>query len=433
MASVEILGGLERRLHSVLPQQQVRAEVETRLQRLGQTAKMPGFRPGKVPLSVLQQQYGTQMHQEVLGEHLQRAFEQEAKEQNLKVAGYPNFELKGNAQAEQLEYSATFEVYPEVVIGSLSNETVERVSHELTDADVEQTLLNLRKQHLIFDATDRAAQQEDRVRIDFTGTLDGRVFEGGEGKDVQVVLGDKQMLPDFEQALIGMKAGETKTFDLTFPADYRGTEVAGKQTHFSVTVHQVEAPRLPELDAEFAKTLGVADGNVDKLKQDVRASLAREVNNRVKSRNKEAAMDALLRAGRLDAPKALVTWEVQGLMQQATQDMEQRGITVPKGMTFSPEPFVERAQKRVKLGLLLAKLVEQHQMAAKPEQVQALIQEYAKNFEQPEQVVSWYASDKTRLQEAENLVLEDNVVAWVMANALIVDKTPGFDELMKNN
>lgn len=433
MASVEILSGLERRLNASIPQQQLRAEVESRLKRLGRNAKVHGFRPGKAPLHVLQQQYGVQVHQEVLGESLQRSFEQEAKAQNLKVVGSPNFELKGDVLAEQVEYSATFEVYPEVKIGNVGSETVERVSYALSEADVDNTLLNLRKQRAVFERADRAAQNEDQVRIDFTGKLNGEVFAGGEAKDYLVVLGAGRMLPDFEKAIIGMKAGETKSFDMTFPADYHGKDVAGKQVTFTVTVHQVDAPRLPELDAEFAKAMGVADGDLSKLRQDVRNSLENEVKRRVKARNKDNAMEVLLRAGQLEAPKTLVEWESQNLMQQTVQDMEQRGMKMPKGMGFPPELFAERAQKRVKLGLLLGQLVEEHKLGAKPEQVKALIQEYAQSFEQPEQVVRWYAADPARMKEVENLALEDNVVAWVMGAAKVVDKAASFDELMENN
>ncbi len=431
MASVETLGALERRLNASIPQQAVRAEVETRLKRLGRTAKVHGFRPGKVPFKILEQQYGPQVHQEVLGESLQRAFAAEAKSQNLKVVGSPSFELKTHdLNAEQVEYSATFEVYPEVALGSLSGETVERVSYTLTDADVDNTLDTIRKQRAVYEAADRAAQNDDQVRIDFTGKLNGEVFQGGEAKDFAFVLGAGRMLPEFEQAIVGMKAGETKSFDMTFPENYHGKDVAGKQVTFTITMHQVEAPRLPEVDAEFARALGVADGDVAKLKSGVRADLEREVKRRVKVRNKEAAMDALLKVGQLDLPKTLVEWESHNLAQQSMQDMEQRGMKIPKGMALPPELFAERAEKRVKLGLLLGKLVEQQGLEAKPEQVKAMIQEFAQGFEQPEQVVRWYAADPSRMREVENLVLEDNVVAWVHGAAKVVDKAVTFDELM---
>ncbi len=431
MASVETLGALERRLNASIPQSAVRGEVESRLKRLGRTAKVHGFRPGKVPFKVLEQQYGTQVHQEVLGETLQRAFAAEAKTQNLKVVGSPSFELKTHdLNAEQVEYSATFEVYPEVAIGDLSGETVERATFTLSDADVDNTLATIRKQRAVYEPAARAAQNDDRVVIDFAGKLNGEAFQGGEGKDFTVVLGGGRMLPDFENAMLGMKAGETKSFDMTFPADYHGKDVAGKQVTFTITVHKVEAPRLPEVDAEFARALGVADGDVEKLKAGVRADLAREAQRRLKVRNKEAAMDALIKVGQVELPKTLVEWESHNLMEQSVREMEQRGMKIPKGMSLPPELFAERAEKRVKLGLLLSKLVEQHSLEAKPEQVKAMIQEFAQGFEQPEQVVRWYAADPARMREVENLVLEDNVVAWVHGAAKVVDKAVGFDELM---
>ncbi len=433
MASVESLGALERRLNASIPQQKVRGEVESRLKRLGRTAKVHGFRPGKAPFKILEQQYGASVHQEVLGESLQRAFADEVKAKNLKVVGSPSFELKNaDPAAEQVEYSATFEVYPEVTLGDLSGETVARTVYTLTDADVEQTIATLRKQRAVFEPVARAAQNEDQVRLDFSGKLNGEEFEGGAAKDFAVVLGRGRMLPDFEKAIIGMKAGETKSFDMTFPADYHGKDVAGKQVTFTITVHAVEGARLPELDAEFAKALGVADGDVNKLTAEIRSNLEQEVARRIKVRNKDAAMDVLAKVSQLELPKVLVDWETQNLMQQTMHDMEQRGMRIPKGMGLPPDMFAERAQKRVKLGLVLSKLVEQHNLGAKPDQIKALIMEFARGYEQPEQVLRWYAADAARMKEVENLVLEDNVVAWVMGAAKVVDTPIGFDELMGN-
>jgi trigger factor len=433
MASVESLGALERRLNATIPQQQVRGEVETRLKRLGRTAKVHGFRPGKAPFKILEQQYGPQVHQEVLGESLQRAFADAIKSQNLKVAGSPSFELKNaDPAAEQVEFSATFEVYPEVKLGDLSGETVERTVFTLSDADVESTINTMRKQRAVFEPASRAAQDGDQVRIDFTGKLNGAVFEGGEAKDFSLVLGQGRMLPEFEKGVTGLKAGESRSFDLTFPENYHGKDVAGKQVVFTVTVHAVEAPRLPEVDAEFARSLGIADGDVAKLQSEVRTNLEREVSRRIKVRNKESAMDALAKVCQLDLPKVLVEWEAESLAQQMVHDMEQRGMRMPKGMQLPTDMFTERAQKRVKLGLILGKLVEQHNLGAKPEQIKAMIMDYAQGFNEPEQVVRWYAADPARMKEVESLVLEDNVVTWVMNAAKVADKSVGFDELMGN-
>lgn len=433
MSQVETLGGLQRRLNASIPQQQLRGEVENRLKRLGRTAKIHGFRPGKAPLKVLEQQYGRAVQQEVLGDSLQRTFAEAAVANKLQVAGYPQFELKtADLNAPEIEFSATFEVYPEVVIGDIGSQSVTRAIYNLTDADVEATLHNLRKQRAQFRPTERAAQNEDQVKIDFSGTLNGEKFEGGEAKDFMVVPGAGRMLPDFEAAIVGMKAGETKSFDMTFPTDYHGKDVAGKQVTFTVTVHSVSEPVLPDVDAEFARSLGVADGDVEKLKQDIRDNIGREAQRRVKVRNKEAAMDALLAVAQLDTPKALLDGEAQRLMEQTLQDMAARGLKIPQGMKLPVEMFHERAEKRVKLGLILAELVNQHGLTAKPEQVDALIEEYAVSFERPDEVRRWYRAEPSRLREIENLVLEDNVVAWVMAGAKVTEQPVTLNELMGN-
>lgn len=434
MSNLETLSGLQRRLNASIPQQQLRGEMEARLKRIGRTAKVHGFRPGKVPFKVLEQQYGPSVQQEVLGESLQRTFAEAAVSNKLQVAGYPQFEIKtADLNAPQIEFSATFEVYPEVELGSIAGETVSRVSFTLGDADVEDTINNLRKQRAEFKKTERAAQNDDQVRMDFTGKLDGVVFDGGEAKDLALVLGAGRMLPDFEKAIVGMKAGETKSFDMTFPADYHGKDVAGKQVTFTITVHAVEAAHLPEVDAEFAKSLGMADGDVSKLKAEIRDNIGREAERRVKARNKDNAMDVLLKLAQLEVPKALLESEAQRLMQQTMQDMEARGMKIPKGVQLPTDMFAERATKRVKLGLILAELVKKHDLQAKPEQVKALVQEQAQSYEHPEEVVRWYSSDPARLREVENLVLEDNVVAWVMAGAKLSDQAVTLNELMGSN
>lgn len=434
MSNVETLSGLQRRLSASISQQQLRGEMEARLKRIGRTAKVHGFRPGKVPFKVLEQQYGPSVQQEVLGESLQRSFAEAAIANKLQVAGYPQFEIKtADLNAPEIEYSATFEVYPEVVVGDISGESVSRVTYALSESDVEETINNLRKQRAEYKKADRAAKDGDRVRIDFTGKLNGVVFEGGEGKDYTLVLGSKRMLPDFEKAMDGMKAGETKSFDMTFPADYHGKEVAGKLVTFTITMHAVEEPHLPEVDAAFAKSLGSADGDVEKLKQEIRDNIGREAQRRVKERNKESAMNVLLKVAQLELPNALLEHESERLMQQTMQDMEARGVRIPKGMPMPKDLFAERASKRVKLGLILAELVKKHELQAKPEQVKALIDEYAQSYERPEEVVRWYHADPSRMQDVENLVLEDNVVAWVMAGAKVSDQAATLNELMGSN
>lgn len=432
MSSVETVSALERRLNASIPQQIIRGEVAARLKKIGRTAKIAGFRPGKIPAKILEQHYGAQAQQEVVGEALQRSFDEAVQTNSLRVAGYPQFEVKTNdLSADPIEYSATFEVYPDVVMGDLSGEALERVSCELTQADVDSTIMTLRKQRAIFEPADRAAQSGDQVRIDFTGRLDGEIFQGGEAKDYPFVLGAGRMLPEFEAAVTGMKAGETKSFDMTFPPDYHGKDVAGKQVNFTIVLHKVEAPRLPEVDAAFAEAVGIEGGDVSKLESEVRTNLQREVTRRLKLRNKEAAVEALLKVAGFDVPRSLVEWEARNLMQQTAQDMESRGMKM-QDMALPPELFIERAERRIKLGLVFADLAQKCDLKAKPEQVRVLVEDYAQSFDDPEDVVRWFYANPAQLQEIENLVLEENIVNWTMGQAKTVDKAILFNELMGN-
>jgi len=432
MSSVETVSALERRLNASIPQQAIRGEVAARLKKIGRTARISGFRPGKIPAKILEQHYGAQARQEALGDALQHSFAEAVQLNNLRVAGYPQFEIKTNdPNADLIEYSATFEVYPEVAMGDLSGETVECLVYELTQADVDGTIATLRKQRAVFESVDRAAQTEDQVRIDFVGRLDGEIFQGGEAKDYPFVLGVGRMLPEFEAAILGMKAGETRSFDMTFPDDYHGKNVAGRQVTFTITLHRVEEPKLPEVDADFAESIGITDGDVGKLESEIRANLQREVESRLKARNKEAAMEALLKVVLFDLPKSLVEWEVQNLMQQAMRDMESRGMKV-KDVRLPPELFTERAIKRIKLGLIFAELAQKHDLRAKPEQVRALVDGYAQSFDRPEEVVNWLYANPSQLQEMENLALEGNVANWITGQTKSTDKAASFKELMGN-
>ncbi len=432
MTSVETVSALERRLSAKIPQQAVSSQVADRLKRIGKTAKIAGFRPGKIPGKILEQYYGTEARREALGDALQKSFVEAVEAQSLKVAGDPEFTVKTNDwNADEIEYSATFEVYPEVVLGDVSGISVVRSNYELSDADVDSTIATLRKQRATYAAVTRKAENEDKVTIDFAGTLDGKPFEGGEAKDYPVTLGSGRMLKEFEDAIVGMNIGETKSFDMTFPENYHGKDVAGKKVTFQITLKSVEAQVLPELDAEFAKSVGIADGDVSRLKDEVRSNLAREAARRLKGRNKDAAMDALLNVAQFDLPRALVEWEMHNLMRQTAEEMEQRGM-MKKGSHLPPELFRERAEKRVKLGLILADLVEKHQLKAAPEKVRALVEDYAQNFEHPEEVVRWHYAEPSRYQELENLALEENVVDWVMARAKVTDQVLSFADLMGN-
>jgi len=432
MSSVETVSALERRLNASITQQALSGQIAARLKHFGRTAKISGFRPGKIPTKILDQHFGAQARQESLSDIVQRSFAEAVQANALKVAGDPSFEITtNNLDADEIEYSATFEVYPEVVMGDVGGVSVERATYELSQTDVDNTIATLRKQRATYEAVTRAAQNDDKVVIDFVGKLDGVVFQGGEAREYPVTLGSGRMLPEFEAAIAGMNIGEVKSFDMTFPENYHGKDVAGKQVTFTITLNSVEAPVLPEVDAEFAKSVGVAEGDVVKLEQEIRSNLEREVTRRLKGRNKEAAMDALLKVAQFDLPKALVQWESQRLMQQTAQEMEQRGMTT-KNMQLPLELFRERAEKRVKLGLILADLVEKFDLKAQPEKVRVLIEDYAQSFDHPEDVVRWYYADPARYQEIENLVLEENAVDWVFSRAQVTDKAVVFAELMGN-
>lgn len=426
---LENLGALKRRLDVTLPQSQIEAEVESRLKRIARTARMHGFRPGKVPLKVIAQTYGPQVRQEVLGDAVQKSFAEAVRERNLRVAGFPHFEPKPSLESgADFQYSAIFEVYPEVQLGDLSGVTIERPVHEVTEADVDQTIEVLRKQRMTFAPVEREAARGDRLTIDFQGTLDGQPFEGGQGEGVTVILGEGRLFPEFEDNLAFLKAGETKRFEVRFPEDDHGKEVAGKTVVFEVTVRAVEEPRLPPVDADFAKALGIADGDVEKMRSEIRANVEREVRQRLQARLKERVMEALLAVASLELPQALVEAEQHRLADAARRDLEGRGVRV-QGAPLPLEMFADQARRRVKLGLILAELVKTHGLHARPEQVRAIVEDFAQSYERPEEVVKWYYSKPERLNDAEALALEENVVRWALGQARVVDKPFGFDEL----
>jgi trigger factor len=430
-ANLENLGTLERKLSVALPAAEIDNEVENRLKRLSRTVKMHGFRPGKVPFKVVVQQYGPQVRQEVLGDAMQKSFGEAVRQQNLKVAGYPRFELNPPADgAGQFRYSATFEIYPEVVVGDISNAAIERPLLEVSEAEVDKTLGIMRKQRVRFEPADRAAQEGDRATIDFRGTIDGAEFQGSSAQGQAVVLGAGRLLPDFESNLVGMKAGGTKVFDVRFPDDYHGKEVAGKTARFDIAVKQVAGPVLPEVDADFAKSLGVADGDLAKMRAEIRANLEREVKAKLKIRVRDQVIQALLDATQIDAPKSLVQMEVQRMVAGARQELAARGVQVKDDMPMPTDLFESQAQRRVSTGLILGELLKAHNLYPRPEQVRALVEEQAQSYERPQEVVQWFYAEPERLRDIESVVAEENVVTWALGVAKVADKPIEFDELM---
>ena len=424
MANVETLGALERRVSMTLPADEIERQVDARLKQLARNVKMPGFRPGKVPMKLVAQTYGPQVRSEVMSDAVQKAFSEVVKEANLKVAGYPRIERKND-----FEFSATFEIYPEVKVGDISGKAIERPQVTVDDAAVEKTISILRKQRTTYAAAGRPARDGDRLTVDFEGTIDGNPFAGGSAQNFAFALGEGRMLPEFDAAARGLSAGEEKSFPLKFPDDYHGKDVAGKEATFRITVKSVNEPRLPEVDAEFAKSLGVADGDVAKMKSEIRGNVEREAAKRIEARVKAQALQALLDATPLELPKSLVEMETQSLMQRAAADLQARGIK-PEQMPFQPAAFEEPAKRRVALGLIIGELARAEALQPKPAEVRALVEQEAQTYESPAEVVKWFYMQPQRLSEMEGVALEANVVKWVLSKANVVEKTIPFDDLM---
>jgi trigger factor len=423
---------LERKINMSVVAADVEKNVAVRLARMARTVKMPGFRPGKVPMKIVEQQYSAQARSEAFTEAVQQAFGAAVREQNLRVAGFPKIEPAESTEPGKVFFSATFEVYPEIVSADLSGKTLERSVLTVGDAEVEKTLEVLRKQRVSYVAADKAAAKDDRIVMDFRGTREGEAFDGGTAEDFPVVLGAGALLPEFETNVEGLKAGDSKTFSLTFPEDYQAKDLAGTTVQFEVKIKSVEAPVLPELSADFAKSLGVPSGDVEQLKADVKSNLEREVKKRLQARVKNEVMNLLLETHEFDVPSALVEQESQRMAEEARANLASRGMNV-KDIPVEPAWFADQAVRRVRLGLVVAEIVKKNELYAKPEQIRAVVEEQAQSYEDPADVVRWYYSDTQRLAQVEALVVEDNVVDWVLGVAKVSDKAVEFDELMATN
>lgn len=429
---VETLDGLERRIEVSVALADVETQVKQELKKVARTAKAPGFRPGKVPMAMLERSHGPGVRYDVINQEVGRALDTSLTATGLRIAGSPSLESKTEGVPEgTLTFLATFEVYPDIELPEIATIEVNKSVCAVSDADIDRTVNILREQRAQYVGEQgRAAQDDDQVKIDFVGKIDGVAFEGGTGEDFPFVLGKGRMLGEFEQAVRGMKAGEEKTFPLTFPEDYPGKEVAGKTAEFTVNVKEVGRPELPEVDAEFAKSLGQAEGSVEKLLTDIRQNIERELESRLSARTKNSVMKALLERADFDVPKSLVNGEIENRVAAARQELAQRGLPNADTVPIPPETFSEEAQRRVKLGLMIGELINKAGLQAKPEQVRAKIEKLAMNYEQPAQVVSYYLSDKQRRAEIEAIVLEDNVVDHVLAQAKVTDEPVAFEELM---
>ena len=430
--TVETLEKLERKITLTLPTSVIQNEVNTRLKRLARQVKVDGFRPGKVPMNIVAQRYGYSVHYEVMNDKVGEAFSVAANEANLRVAGQPRISEKEQPSETEMAFDAIFEVYPEVVIKDLGQAEVETLQTHVTDEAIDKTVEILRKQKRTFAqrALDAAVAKDDRVTVDFVGKIDGEPFDGGRAEDFQCVVGEGQMLKEFEEAVVGMKIGESKTFPLSFPEDYQGREVAGKTADFMVTLKKLEATHLPEVTNELAKSLGVADATVDALRADIRKNLEREVKYRLLGRNKQAALDALVSRAELDLPNSIVQSELDRMAQGAREELKQRGIKDADKAPIPDEVFRPQAERRVRMGLVVSEVVRMHNLQATPDQIKAHVEELAASYEKPAEVIRWYYSDNRRMAEVEAIVIENNVTSYVLSLVKPKVKEVSFDELM---
>lgn len=430
-SQLEQLGNLQRRLSLAVPLAQVEQQVDKRLREIGRTARLPGFRPGKVPARMIAQNYGPQVQSEVLGDSVNKVLTDAINELKLRVAGQPSIERKEGGPDTEFGFTATFEVYPDISVGDVSNLTLERVACDVSDVEVDRTLEVLRKQRATWTDSTAAAKDGDRVTMDFVGTLDGVEFEGGKADDFPFELGQGRMLPDFETGVRGAASGDRRRFDVAFPADYGSANLAGKTAQFEVLIKKIETPVLPALDAEFAKQLGIADGDLVKMRAEVRSNIEREVAQRTRQRTKNTVLDALPGLAQFDLPQALIQSESEALAERTKADLQSRGVDLSK-MPVPIDAFKEQAEKRVRLGLLVGEIVREHKLQPKPDQIRKQIEDMSQGYENPGEVIRYYFSDKQRLAEVEAVVTEQNVVDWALSKGKVTDKQIAFDELMQN-
>ena len=432
-AAVETLEKLERKVIVSLPWLDINEATDKELKKAQRRVKIDGFRPGKAPLKMVAQMYGASIQNDVLNDLAQQAFNKEAQEQNLRIAAVTKIEpVQTEESADALKVAFTYETFPEIKIGDLSALTIEKVSAEVGDKEVDNTVEILRKQRTRFNRVEREAQNGDRVIIDFEGKIDGKPFAGGASKNYPFLLGNGEMLPEFEAGVLGLKEGESKDVEVHFPEDYHGKDVAGKTAVFTITVHNVAEPILPEVDADFAKALGIADGDVAKMREEIKKNVAREVKRRVDARNTDAVMEALRKAHSFDLPQVFVRDEAQRLADEMKQNFAQQGLDA-SNFDLPADMFTERAEQRVALGLLLPTLVEEFKLQATDEQVKAIIADVADSYEDPQEVIDWYFEDRSRLAGPTNLAVEANVVDYVLGKANVTEKALSFEEVMGAN
>lgn len=420
--SVETGEGLERKLTVQVPAETVEMEVNNRLNSLKDTVRLDGFRPGKIPLKVIKQKYSGAVLQEVAGELMQSSFREAITQENLTPVGDPVIDAKDLALGQVMEFTATFEVYPEVSLNPIADLSIEKTEATVEDADVDNMIETLRKQKMDYSEVDRASANDDRISIDFVGTVDGEKFDGGSANDMPMVLGSGQMIPGFEEKLTGKKAGDETTFTVPFPDDYAAKDLAGKDAEFAVTVKKVEEPTLPEVNEEFAKAFGVESGDITQLKTDIKANMERELSRRLRSLLKESVMDSLLENNAIEVPSATVAQEAESLKSQAESQTP--------GSQLSADAFENEAKRRVQLGVILSEVVKLSDLKIDMDMVKARIEEMAQDYDDPSEFVQYYMNNQELLRGVETLVMEDHAVDWVADQAKVATNTSTFDEVM---
>lgn len=430
--SVESTGNIGRRMTVAVPSERFEKEFSERLKRLSKTVRFPGFRPGKAPLKMIEAQYGEKVMQEVVSELIRSSFYEAVTNQGLSPAGGPRIEPKALGRGKDLEYTAEFEIYPSIAHLDIAGATIERPVCIVQPDDVERTLEIMRKQRTIWKPVERAGQVGDRLSIDFEGRLDGVPFEGGQANNFSLVLGGDVLIDGFEQGLVGARAGEERTLNLDFPADYRNQQLAGKTTEFQVKVNRVEEPVLPEVDTDFARQFGISDGSTDSLRAEVRANLEQEMEERVHAAVRDQVFKAIMELNRFEIPKALQDAEVERLAQQRRATLQSQGIPLEKA-PVDPILFLDEARQRVALGLILAEIVKQRGLKVAPERVRARIEKLAASYESPQEFIQWHYSQPERLAQIESVVLEEQAVELLLQGAKVADKPTSFQDLMQGN
>ena len=425
--SVETTGNIDRKMTVAVPAAQIDQEVEKRLKSMAGRVRIDGFRPGKVPFSLIKKRYEDSVRYEIVEKLLGSSFQQAAGQEKLRVAGLPKIDLKTMEAGKDLEYEATFQVYPEFTVGNIETLTISRPNAEVTDTDLDKMVEIIRKQNQEWQETDRAAQNGDRVKIDFAGTVDGEAFEGGTASDYSVELGMGRMLKDFEEGLVGMKVGEEKTVDVAFPENYHAENLKGKTAQFKLTMKQVQEPVLPELDADFIKRFGVDDGSIDSFRAEVRKNMQRELGNAIKTQVKQQVMDGLAQLHEIDIPAALVEDEIRYIREEFSQNTGASADNMPA------ELFQPQAERRVKLGLLVGEIIRQNNMQRDPARVEAMLENLASTYEEPQALKDYYRSNRQAMQTIEAAVMEEMIVEWVLEKANVTDETRDFDSIMNPN